>query len=102
MSQPLRVFLAGLAAVLLSGCLAGTALDVVTLPVRAAGTGIDAVTTSQAEADRKRGRALRQREERLGELDRRYREATTGCAAGQERACREARALGERRAALSR
>ena len=52
----------------LSGCVVGTvasaAVDVVTLPVKAASAGIDAVTTSQAEADRKRGRALRQAEER--------------------------------------
>ncbi len=52
--------------VLLGGCIAQTALDVVTLPVRAAGAAVDAVTTSQSEADEKRGRELRRAEERAG------------------------------------
>ena len=50
----------------LSGCLAKTAVDVVTLPVKAASAGIDAVTTSQKEADEKRGRQIRQHEECMG------------------------------------
>jgi len=48
------------------GTVASTAVDVVTLPVRAVSAGVDAVTTSQAEADQKRGRELRQEEERRG------------------------------------
>lgn len=55
---------------LLSACVVGqvasTAVDVVTLPVKAASAGVDAVTTSQSEADQKRGRAIRKEEERLG------------------------------------
>ncbi len=58
-------------AMLLSGCLARTAVDLVTLPVKAVGAGVDAVTTSQAEADRRRGRQIREEEERLGRLARR-------------------------------
>ena len=54
------------APLMLSGCLARTAVDIVTLPVRAVGAGVDAVTTSQAEADQRRGRELRQAEEREG------------------------------------
>lgn len=58
------------AALVLPGCLAKTAFDVVTLPVRAAvavvDAGVDAVTTSQAEADRARGRQLREEDERRG------------------------------------
>lgn len=70
----MRILLPALA-LLLSGCLARTAVDIVTLPVRAAGAGLDAVTTSQAEADQRRGRELRQEEERLGrEARRRERE----------------------------
>ena len=62
-------------AVILSGCLARTAVDVVTLPVRAVSAGVDAVTTSQAEADQRRGRELREAEERAGrEARRRERE----------------------------
>ncbi|MGE0179880.1 MAG: DUF6726 family protein [Sphingomonas sp.] len=60
----------------LSGCLARTAVDVVTLPVRVVSAGVDAVTTSQAEADQRRGREIREAEERAGrEARRREREA---------------------------
>ena len=52
----------------LGGCVVGTvastAIDVVTLPVKVASAGVDAVTTSQSEADEKRGRELRQAEAR--------------------------------------
>ena len=48
----------------LSGCIAKTAVDVVTLPVRAASATVDVLTTSQSEADEKRGRAIRKAEER--------------------------------------
>lgn len=58
------ILLIPLAALLLPGCIARTAVDVVTLPVRAVGAGVDAVTTSQEEADRNRGRAIRKQEER--------------------------------------
>ncbi len=48
------------------GTIAHTAVDVVTLPVKVASAGVDAVTTSQAEADQKRGRELRKAEEQRG------------------------------------
>ena len=55
---------------LLGGCVVGTvastAVDVVTLPVKVASAGVDAVTTSQSEADEKRGRELRKQEEERG------------------------------------
>jgi isocitrate lyase len=55
---------------LLSGCVVGTvaktAVDVVTLPVKAVSAGVDAVTTSQKEADEKRGREIRKQEEERG------------------------------------
>ena len=55
---------------LLSSCVvetvAKTAVDVVTLPVKAVSAGVDAVTTSQSEADEKRGREIRKEEERRG------------------------------------
>ena len=51
----------------LSGCsVAKTAVDVVTLPVKAVAAGVDAVTTSQSEADENRGREIRKEEERRG------------------------------------
>lgn len=59
---------------LLGGCLAQAAADIVTAPVRIASSAVDLATTSQSEADEKRGREIREREERLGKLDRRYRQ----------------------------
>jgi len=68
----------------LSGCVVGTiaetAVDVVALPVKAASAGVDAVTTSQAEADQKRGRELRKAEEQRG---REARLAEQRCRKGQ-------------------
>ena len=66
----MRILFATLAATLLSGCIASTALDIVTLPVKAAGAAVDAVTTSQSEADQKRGREIRKQEEREGKAAR--------------------------------
>ena len=65
----MRSLLALLAIPLLSGCIgtvAKTAVDVVTLPVKVASAGVDAATTSQSEADEKRGREIRKEEERRG------------------------------------
>lgn len=76
---------------LLSGCLVRAAADVVTAPVRVAGKGVDWATTSQSEADEKRGREMRRREERLGKLDREYRRHREQCARGNEDACERAR-----------
>ena len=80
-------FAAPLAAFLLSGCLAQTALDVVTLPVKVASKGLDLATTSQSEADQKRGRAIRQREEKLGKLEREFDKLQGQCLDGDRRAC---------------
>ena len=68
---------------LLSGCVtsvAKTAFDVVTLPVKVASAGVDAVTTSQAEADQKRGREIRKQEEERG---RQAREMLASCQKGR-------------------
>lgn len=55
---------------LLSGCIVGTvastAVDVVSLPVKAVSRGVDAVTTSQKEADEKRGKQARRADEERG------------------------------------
>ena len=70
----------------LSGCVVGTlaetAVDVVTLPVKAVSAGVDAATTSQSEADEKRGRELRRVDEERGRLARQMAER-----------CRKGRAL---------
>ena len=76
-----------LVSIMVSGCLAKTAFDVATLPVRAASKGIDLMTTSQSERDEKRGRELRKQEERLGKLQRQYDEAMDDCEDGSRRAC---------------
>ena len=75
----------------LSGCLAKTAFDLATLPVRVASKGVDAVTTSQSEADEKRGREVRKREEALGKLERRYQDELASCERGDASACEDAR-----------
>ena len=51
---------------LMGGCVAKTAFDVVTLPVKAVGQTADWATTSQDEADRNAGRKLRKQEAREG------------------------------------
>ncbi|HSI16525.1 MAG TPA: hypothetical protein VK980_02050 [Sphingomonas sp.] len=56
--------LAALLPLLAGGCVAKTAFDVVTFPVKAGAKAVDWTTTSQSEADRNRGRADRKREER--------------------------------------
>lgn len=71
----------------LTGCftVAKTAVDVVTLPVKVVGAGVDAVTTSQAEADQKRGRELRKAEEAYGKKVRAWqKECDRARRAGQE------------------
>jgi len=51
---------------LASGCVARTAWNVATLPVKATGKAVDWTTTSQSEADRNYGRKMRKQEAREG------------------------------------
>ncbi|MBV1689994.1 hypothetical protein KRR38_20475 [Novosphingobium sp. G106] len=88
----LRLVPIALAAPLMSGCIASTAANLVTAPVRVASKGVDMMTTSQSESDEKRGRDLRHREERLGRLQRDYDKHTKQCMNGNEEACDVARA----------
>ena len=88
-----RLALLALAPLLAGGCVAKTALDVVTLPVKVVSKGVDLATTSQSEADEKRGREIRRREERVGELQRDYARLAEDCEDGSDRACREAIAV---------
>ena len=64
------------------GTVARTAVDVVTLPVKAVSAGVDAETTSQSEADEKRGRELRKAEEARGREARKLEER---CRKGEAR-----------------
>lgn len=75
---------------LLGGCVS-TVAKVATAPVRVAGKGVDMMTTSQSEADEKRGRELRRREERLGSLQREYDRHLRECNEGDSRSCLKAR-----------
>ncbi|MCZ8018928.1 hypothetical protein [Novosphingobium sp.] len=86
------------ALLVLPGCgVAGAAVDLASAPVRgttraleAGSTVVDVMTTSQSEKDQKRGREIRRREERLGELDREYRKQSKKCERGDDEACRKA------------
>lgn len=84
------IILLPLVALSLSGCLAKTALDIATAPVRVASKAVDLATTSQSEADEKRGREIRKREERLGQLERKFLKLQKQCTDGDRRACDEA------------
>lgn len=68
----------------LGGCVvekvANTALDVVTLPVKAASAGVRAVTPSQKKADAKLGAQLRKQDEERGKQ---YRLAAERCRTGR-------------------
>jgi hypothetical protein len=86
-----RGILGGVIVLALPGCVAKTAYDVATAPVRVGAKAVDLTTTSQAEADRKRGRELRQREARLGKLQRRYDDQMAKCQHGNRDACSAAR-----------
>lgn len=82
----MRVLLSMILVPTLSGCVvasvADTAVDVVTLPVKVVSAGVDAATTSQSEADEKRGREIRKAEEKAGKEAR-----------AREKRCREGKPL---------
>ena len=63
----MRRLLPLLALPLLSGCVvaqvAQTAVAVASVPVKVVSAGVDAATTSQSEADERRGRELREADE---------------------------------------
>ncbi len=92
MRRNLAIVVLGLAP-LTGGCLAKTAFDVATAPVRVVSQGADWATTSQDEADRNRGREIRQREEHYGELQRDYEKQAERCEDGNDEACRKAIAI---------
>jgi hypothetical protein len=74
----------------LSGCI-GTATKVVTAPVRMTGKAVDMATTSQSEADEKRGRRMREHDAELEKAQRRYEKHMRQCDNGDDRACLHAR-----------
>jgi uncharacterized protein (DUF2147 family) len=84
------LFLAPLAALTLSGCLASTAASIVTAPVRVGAKVVDMATTSQAEADRNRGRAMRKRDQKIKKLEKQYNRRLEACNRGETAACSDA------------
>src|SRR3546814_3063556 len=68
--KAMRMVILAVLPLALTGCIAKTALDVATLPVKAASKTVDVMTTSQSEADEKRGRAVRKQEECVGKEQR--------------------------------
>jgi hypothetical protein len=68
-----RLLIVSAAAFALPGCIAKTALDVASIPVKVASAGVDAAITTQAEADQKRGARIRRQEECVGKEDRKAR-----------------------------
>ena len=80
----LALFLPLLTSACIVGTVAETAVDVAVLPVKAVAKGVDLATTSQAEADEKRGREMRKAEEAYGKKLRAW-----------ERQCADAQKKGE-------
>lgn len=85
---------------LLQGCVAKSAFDLATAPVRVGARAVnttadvyDRATVSQSERDEKRGREIRKREERYGRLSRDYDRARRDCGRGEDDACDAARAI---------
>ncbi len=78
-----KVLILAAALPLLGGCVAKTAWDVATLPVKAGSQVVDWSTTSQEEADRNYGRKMRKREAEEGrarkEWEKRCRKDPDGC-----------------------
>ena len=87
------LFLAPLAALTLSGCLASTAASIVTAPVRVGAKAVDLATTSQSEADENRGRAMRKRDDKIRKLEKKYNRSLKACNRGETAACAEANQL---------
>lgn len=56
-----RISMIAFAALVLPGCVAKTAYNVVTMPVKATSKAVDWATVSGDEADRERGRELRKK-----------------------------------------
>lgn len=100
LAPPALLFCVLPASLVVSGCVAKSAFDLATMPVRAGAQAInttagayDRLTVSQSERDQKLGRKIRQREERYGRLSRDYSRASTRCRNGNDDACDDAREI---------
>jgi ribosomal silencing factor RsfS len=63
---------AALLPILIGGCAAKTAFDVVTFPVKATSKAVDWTTTSQSESDRNAGRKARKEREKAAKECRKH------------------------------
>jgi cell shape-determining protein MreC len=79
----------------LPGCVTSVVKEVVMAPVRIVSKTADVLTTSQSEADEKRGRDLRKKEERLGKLSRQRDKLREQCDDGSKDACEKLRDVEE-------
>jgi predicted Holliday junction resolvase-like endonuclease len=91
----MRMVLVFVPLLLLQGCVASLVKDVVTAPVRVVSKTADVLTTSQSEADEKRGRAVRKQEEKIGKLSRERNKLARKCQAGDTDACSRSEAIDE-------
>ena len=89
----MKLILALLPAFLLSGCVTSIVKEVVTAPVRVVSKTADVLTTSQSEADEKRGRQVRKQEEKIGKLSRERGKLARKCNAGDRDACQDVEAI---------
>lgn len=80
------VVLAGVAALSLQAC---TVTDIVAAPVKVVSKTVDVLTVSQEESDQKRGKRLREHEERMGKLERERAKQDQKCVKGDAKACRK-------------
>jgi uncharacterized protein YlxW (UPF0749 family) len=78
LGRNVRLVLAIAPMILLQGCVASVVTGVV-------------MTTSQSEADEKRGREMRKNEEKIGKLSRQLKKAQKRCADGDRDGCKKAK-----------
>jgi hypothetical protein len=95
LGRNVRLVLAIAPMILLQGCVAsavtGVVTDVVGAPVKIVSKTADVLTTSQSEADEKRGREMRKNEEKIGKLSRQLKKAQKRCADGDRDGCKKAK-----------
>jgi predicted Holliday junction resolvase-like endonuclease len=91
----MKIILAFVPMFLLSGCVASLVKDVVTAPIKVVSKTADVMTTSQSEADEKRGRDVRKQEEKVGKLSRERTKMARKCEDGDRDACARADAIEE-------
>jgi large-conductance mechanosensitive channel len=88
-----KIVIAVLAPLMLGGCVAQLAADVITAPIKIVSKTADILTTSQSESDQNRGKKLRERDEEVGKLSRKRDKFASKCDKGDQDACGRVEAL---------